>query len=123
MDSKKTAAKNEQTKAPEIPVETADTQTNPDVVEAAGSAPAETGSGEAKGETKPKKGKGGDNFVMYKSADEEASAYEIQIKGELLRPSWDGGRKHLYWKCPAELAEWFEKHYHFVTGRVVRAND
>lgn len=58
-------------------------------------------------------------YVLFVSKEQEFSTYNILVKGENLRPVWDGAHKHLIWECPADLAEAFKLHHHFVTGRVV----
>lgn len=59
--------------------------------------------------------------VTYKSAKVETSSYDIRVSNVKIRGHWDGAHEHLVFDVPAELAEGFEKHYHYQTGRVVKA--
>ena len=58
--------------------------------------------------------------VFYVSAyDPEPSAFEVAK----LKPFRQFSSGKLVWAVPADDAERFERHHHFVTGRVVRAPD
>lgn len=59
--------------------------------------------------------------VTYKSAKVETSSYDIRVSNVKIRGHWDGAHEHLVFDVPAELAEGFEKHHHYQTGRVIKA--
>lgn len=111
------------TKPAEQPLETQDAPapeaaaSETPAVAAAPEAPAET---PAETPTPAKSKKAG--AVFYKSREKESVTFDIQIRGQLIRPVWDGAHERLVWEVPAELADGFELHHHFVTGRVIRSD-
>lgn len=90
--------------------------------EPAGGAEGGAGEGQTKGGKKASKAVAGTGSVRYISREKEVTTYEIRVRNVKLRPSWDGAQERLVFDVPADLAEAFELHTHFVSGRVVRAD-
>lgn len=61
--------------------------------------------------------------TYYVSAREEVSAFPVKVAGTDYSPSWDKAHKRLVWRIPHELAERFEMHSHFTSGRIIRAKE
>jgi hypothetical protein len=69
-----------------------------------------------------KAAKAAPKIVKYVSTNKHSTLIDIQIKGEMMYGYWAGtAGGYVGWDIPAELAEYFELHHHFVVGNVKRA--
>lgn len=61
-------------------------------------------------------------YVIYASARPEIERFAIHLDSKTRIPSrYDAAREHLIFKVPAELVERLERHHHFISGRIIRA--
>lgn len=58
--------------------------------------------------------------VLFVSAREEVSQFDITVAGQRINSMWDNEREHLIWRVPAELADRFAMHEFVVKGRIIR---
>lgn len=59
--------------------------------------------------------------TLYRSAEPEATRFEVQIAGKRLRCGYaPGDARFLEFQVPNELAERFDVHHFVVTGRLVK---
>ena len=64
-----------------------------------------------------------DDSVYYISRNPEPITFRILIRGRSLTPGWDKRHERLIFRVPKDLASAFELHSHFVTGRIIRAEE
>lgn len=62
-----------------------------------------------------------DGNKLYVTTGKHTYPIDIQIRGEIISGQWSVGDGIVEFVVPNRLTEWFEKHYHFVTGNIVAA--
>ena len=84
---------------------------------------AETKDALAAAETVKAVSKEPNKYTYYVTAKPEKVSYDMKVAGVDYSPSWDKDKKHLCWRIPTEFAERFEMHSHFVSGRIIKAQE
>lgn len=67
--------------------------------------------------TRSKKEKAEEEFVIYRSRNEETTLFSLMDVRPIRNPEHPG---HFEWRVPASLTERLDRHHHVTTGRVLR---
>jgi hypothetical protein len=60
-------------------------------------------------------------LLRYITSQAHHTTFDILTRGEMIRGRWNGAdRSHVCFDVPEELGDAFERHYYFLSGRVIR---
>jgi hypothetical protein len=62
-----------------------------------------------------------EGHVAYVTPEKHSVPFDIQISNQMISGNWSAKDGVVEFSVPESLVEGFEKHYHFVSGNVIRA--
>jgi hypothetical protein len=60
--------------------------------------------------------------VAYKTAGKHSAMFDVLVGGKSIQGQWGDNRECIMFSVPAHLADGFEKHWHFTSGNVIKAD-